>query len=117
MAQYHPCDRKALKSVEKTFETLQDTLYSRVKQYWEANVNAKEALVRQAEALVEQDSSEGIANGAKMLQAQWREIGSTPRGADQKLWRRFRGACDAIFARLDNERDSQRSEQHQLTKL
>lgn len=112
---YHPCDRKALKSVEKTFETLQDTLYSRVKQYWEANVNAKEALVRQAEALVEQDSSEGIANGAKMLQAQWREIGSTPRGADQKLWRRFRGACDAIFARLDNERDSQRSEQHQLT--
>jgi hypothetical protein len=111
---YHPCDRKALKTVEKTFESLQDALYSRVKQDWDTNVKAKEALVSQAEALVEQDSSEGIANGAKSLQAQWRQIGTTPRGADQKLWRRFRGACDAIFARLDNERDSQRSEQQQL---
>ena len=111
---YHPCDRKALKPVETTFETLQDALYSRVKQDWDANVNAKEALVKKAEALVEQDSSDGIANGAKALQAQWREIGTTPRGADQKLWRRFRAACDAIFARLDNERDNQRSEQQQL---
>ena len=111
---YHPCDRKALKTVEKTFESLQDALYSRVKQDWDTNVKAKEALVSQAEALVEQASSEGIANAAKSLQAQWRQIGTTPRGADQKLWRRFRGACDAIFARLDNERDSQRSEQQQL---
>ena len=112
---YHPCDRKALKSVEKTFESLQDALYSRVKQDWNNNVQAKEALVRQAEALVEQDDSAGIANGAKTLQAQWREIGTTPRGADQKLWRRFRAACDGIFARLENERASQRSEQQQLT--
>ena len=111
---YHPCDRKALKPVEKNFETLQDALYRRVKQDWDANINAKEVLVKQAEALVEQDNSDGIANGAKTLQAQWREIGTTPRGADQKLWRRFRTACDAIFARLDNERDRQRSEQQQL---
>ena len=85
-----------------------------MKQDWDANINAKEALVKQAEALVEQDNLDGIANGAKTLQAQWREIGTTPRGADQKLWRRFRAACDAIFARLDNERDRQRSEQQQL---
>ena len=111
---YHPCDRKALKSVEKTFESLQDALYSQVRQDWDSNVKAKEALVSQAEALVEQDSSEGIANGAKTLQAQWREIGTTPRGADQKLWRRFRAACDGIFARLENERASQRSEQQQI---
>ena len=61
---YHPCDRKALKPVEN-FETLQDALYRRVKQDWDANINAKEALVKQAEALVEQDNSTASPMGQK----------------------------------------------------
>ena len=85
MAQISSLRSQSAEASRKNFETLQDALYRRVKQDWDANINAKEALVKQAEALVEQDNSDGIANGAKTLQAQWREIGTTPRGADQKL--------------------------------
>ena len=115
---YHPCDRKALKAVEARFEELQSALHDRVKSTWDHNVKAKEDLVSQAQALVEQDSSEGLATSAKQLQAQWRDIGNTPRGADQRLWKKFRAACDDIFARLEGERSSQRSAaQQQLQAL
>ena len=106
---HHPCDRKALKSVEVRFEALQSALHERVKNTWDRNVKAKEDLVSQAQALVEQDGTDGLATAAKQLQAQWRDIGTTPRGADQRLWKRFRAACDDIFTRLEQARLSQRS--------
>lgn len=110
---YHPCDRKALKPVEARFEALQDALYGHVKNAWDTNVKAKEALVTQAQTLLEQESSENLAAGAKALQAQWRNVGMTPRGADQRLWKRFRKTCDEIFDRLGQERTAQRSAQKQ----
>jgi len=106
---HHPCDRKSLKSVEARFEALQSALHERVKATWDRNVKAKEDLVSQALALVEQESTGGLATAAKQLQTKWRGIGTTPRGADQRLWKKFRAACDDIFARLEQERSSQRS--------
>ncbi len=111
---YHPCDRKALKPVEARFEALQDALYGHVKKAWDTNVKTKESLVAQAQTLLEQESSDGLADGAKALQAQWRTIGMTPRGADQRLWKRFRKTCDEIFDRLGKERTAQRSAQKQV---
>lgn len=43
-------------------------------------------------------------NGAKALQQQWRAVGPTPRGADQRLWREFRQICDQIFAQRDADK-------------
>jgi hypothetical protein len=111
---YHPCDRKALKPVEARFESLQDALYGHVKNAWDTNVKAKEALVAQAQTLLEQENSENLAAGAKALQLQWRNVGMTPRGADQRLWKRFRKICDEIFDRLGQERTAQRSAQKQV---
>ena len=104
---YHPCDRRALKSVEADFEALQDELYGHVKENWDKNVAAKEAIVAQAEALAAEDDARAQVDKAKQLQQQWRNIGTTPRGPDQRLWRKFRQACDKIFAKLDEQRDAQ----------
>jgi exonuclease SbcC len=112
--EHHPCDRKALKPVEVRFEALQETLFGHLKDAWDANISAKEALISQAQTLLDQESSDGLANQAKALQAQWREVGSTPRGADQRLWKKFRQICDGIFQRLGQERDSERSAQQAL---
>jgi hypothetical protein len=89
-------------------------LYGHVKNAWDTNVKAKEALVEQAQALLEQENSENLAAGAKALQLQWRNVGMTPRGADQRLWKRFRKICDEIFDRLGQERTAQRSAQKQV---
>ncbi|MDO6804860.1 DUF349 domain-containing protein, partial [Wenyingzhuangia sp. 1_MG-2023] len=34
----------------------------------------------------------------------------TPRAPDQKYWRQFRSQCDAVFARLDEQRNERKAE-------
>ncbi len=105
---YRPCDRKALKPVELNFETLQDSLHSKIKSVWNDNVAAKQAIVDEAQAQaaavaenLDDETVNAAIQSAKNLQQQWRTIGRTPRSADQKLWRDFRSACDQIFAQRD----------------
>jgi DNA repair protein SbcC/Rad50 len=100
---FHPVDRQRGRNVEQRFETLQEQLHDRVKAEWQRNLQAKEALIAEAQALLDDDRAmpDKIA-AAKSLQQRWRDIGITPRRADQELWRAFRGACDALFAAREN---------------
>jgi hypothetical protein len=41
----------------------------------------------------------------KGIQREWKEVGMTPMKVDRRLWKEFRGACDAVFARLDAQRE------------
>lgn len=73
-------------------------------------VQRREQLIAAADALREMPDLRAAMSEAKALQERWRnEAGllRLSRGDEQKLWRRFRGACDAVFAR----RDAQRAEQ------
>ncbi len=69
----------------------------------------KEAIVAEAEALV--DSTEWSATGAhyRALMNQWKSAGRAPRDIEDELWARFRAAQDAFFARrnaANAERDA-----------
>lgn len=59
---------------------------------------AKEKLAAEAEAL--QDSTDwGTTTGTyRDLMTQWKAAGPAPRGIDETLWKRFRGAQDVFFA-------------------
>lgn len=70
---------------------------------WQANVEAKRALVAEAEALVAEGGREA-AEQCKALQRRWAEIDITPRKIDRALWTTFRGHCDAIFGQLQKAR-------------
>lgn len=105
----HPCDRGALKPVLQRFEALQKLLFEKVKAARDANVLAKQSIVDQATALLDQEV-ESQVEGAKSLQRAWREIGSTPRGQDQRLWRQFRQICDQIFAQREVQQKQQQAQ-------
>ncbi len=108
---YHPVDRKAGKALEEEFESLQGKLHGHVKSAWDANLQTKQEIVREAEDLVEQDLpiDEKIEQ-AKELQTRWKAVGITPRKPDQNLWGAFRRACDAVFAERDTLRDKTNAE-------
>jgi exonuclease SbcC len=106
---HHPCERRALKSVEHRFETLQGQLFDKVKAAWDGNLQAKQDIVAQAQALLEQDTAAQV-NGAKNLQRAWREVGTTPRGPDQRLWKQFRQICDQIFEQRDVQQQADKVE-------
>ncbi|MEM7079274.1 MAG: DUF349 domain-containing protein [Pseudomonadota bacterium] len=107
---FHPCDRRSLKPVQNQFERLQSQLHNKVKTAWDSNVEAKRSIIAAAKALLEQDDVGTQVDGAKQLQARWREIGKTPRGIDQRLWKEFRAICDEIFSQRDAARDAQQQQ-------
>lgn len=107
---FHPCDRKDLKPVEARFEALQAELHTQVKTGWEKHVTAREQLIGAAQALLDEEDIQLAIDGAKQLQLDWRATGSVPRALDQKLWRQFRQACDAIFARREQAHQARQAE-------
>lgn len=62
----------------------------------QANYEAKQALVAEAESLVSQDSRVAT-NRCKELQQEWKQIGPVPRDQNEQQWQRFRAACDSVF--------------------
>ena len=101
----HPVDRKKSKAIEARFERSQERIHAEVKKTWEGNLASKREIVAAAEALVmaDADMAAKVAE-VKRLQQRWRAVGVTPRSADQKLWRQFRGHCDRVFSARDAHR-------------
>ena len=69
-----------------------------------ANLAAKEALCEEVEAIAAKEvttSGEWNELSAKIveIQARWRKIGFATRKDNQKIYDRFRAACDAFYAR------------------
>lgn len=106
-----PVERGANRALEKRFKTVTDELYGKLQDGWSGNLAAKEKLVEAAEGLlVSEDPLPGRLDQAKRLQQQWKGAGPVPRGPDQKLWKRFRAACDALFNTRDAERNQAQAE-------
>jgi hypothetical protein len=100
-------DERALR---KRFDALLGQIDQRLAEARSAEIQRREELIAAAEALREMPDLRSAMTGAKSLQERWRNEASTlrlARGDEQKLWRRFRGACDAVFARRDVERAEQ----------
>ena len=75
--------------------------YSGIKGAMNENLEKKEALIEQAEALKDSTEWKKTTDQYISLQKQWKEIGPVPRKKSEQLWKRFRAACDEFFARRD----------------
>ena len=73
--------------------------YSENKEVQQENLQKKIALCEAAEAL--QDSTDWKVTMDKLikLQKEWKEIGTVPRKHSDKVWKRFRSACDHFFSK------------------
>jgi len=63
----------------------------------QVNLDQKKALVERAEELAKGGDWERTAKELKRLQREWKKIGPVPERHSNKLWNRFREACDAFF--------------------
>ncbi|MDP2506202.1 DUF349 domain-containing protein [Oceanobacter sp. 3_MG-2023] len=107
---YSPVDRAAHKHTQEHFRAACDAIYSHLKAEYDRNLAAKAALVEAAADLAEEEDLTDVVERVKELQQRWKEIGITPRAPDQKYWRQFRSQCDAVFARLDEQRNERKAE-------
>jgi hypothetical protein len=61
------------------------------------NLKAKETLCEQVEALKSSTDWVGTAKKIIQIQADWKKIGPIPEKYNQKIWKKFRAACDFFF--------------------
>ncbi|MBO1255395.1 DUF349 domain-containing protein [Alteromonas sp. 5E99-2] len=90
---------------KQEFDKRRDAIFAKLTPYFEENKRVKSALIKQVEALLSKEHSSEAVEEAKTLQKQWRNIGTSGKRFDNKLWRSFREANDKVFARAKDERD------------
>jgi len=99
-----PAPKKANDEVWERFKVALDGFFAEKKDHFGKlkdqqinNYNLKLDLCVQAEALKDstdwRDTSRDLIN----LQREWKEIGPVPRKNADKIWKRFRAACDEFF--------------------
>ena len=110
------------------FRAAQDDVYTRSRVVFDArqherdaNFAARQAIIREAETLLGQDSHTAT-NRCKELQQQWKQIGPGPRDQSEKQWQEFRAVCDRIFQRAHSEgkrriQDARSHAEEQIRKL
>jgi hypothetical protein len=69
------------------------------------NLEKKEALVAQAEALAGSTDWDNAQAEVRRLQAEWKPIGPVRKDRSDEIWQRFRQACDQVFERYRKRDD------------
>ena len=108
--------RKDKKAIEKRFDAANKALRDRLGAVQKKHIEQKEALIQELKSKLEADDVDTFAliNRAKSTQKEWKAIGFIDRRKDQKLWRSFRAQCDAVFAKRDEEKQSEKSAAKQI---
>jgi hypothetical protein len=105
-----PVDRKQDRKSHKALDKVCNRIYAHLELEYGRNIQRKKDLVAEAQALIEHEDLRQAIERAKAIQREWKVVGLTPQRLDRPLWRDFRKACDAVFARLGDERNQRQAE-------
>lgn len=101
-----PVPRENNEEVWDKFKGIIDKHYADKKQHFgqmrdeqNENYNKKVDLCLRAEAIAKREDWKNATADLLQLQAEWKTIGPTSRKVSDKIWHRFRGACDEFFAK------------------
>ena len=105
-----PIDRKLRAELQKRFDTVMDALAKQLTEERSRNREAKLALVERVEAVKDLADVREAVKQVKQLQNEWKNIGPAARREEQELWNRFRGACDMVFERRNQQKEAAEAE-------
>lgn len=99
-----PAQKKLNDEIWARFKGSMDSFFSNKKEFFSKlkeqqleNYNRKLQLCVEAEALVDSKEWKKATDRIKKLQEEWKKIGPVPKRHSDKIWKRFRSACDAFF--------------------
>lgn len=88
---------KEFRNACNAFFDKKNTFFTEMKSQFKGAFDKKQALLQQAIQLKDSTDWRQTADKLKALQAQWKEAGSAGPRDENKLWNKFREACDAFF--------------------
>lgn len=91
--------------------------FGKVRDEQSENYAKKMELCLRAEAIAKREDWKKATEELLQLQAEWKAIGPTSRKVSEKIWHRFRGACDEFFAKKGEFFKDVRSSESENLKL
>lgn len=88
---------KAFKALRDTFYKSREKFYAELRQALSHNLKLKQDICEQAESLASSTDWKNAGNTIRQLQEQWKSIGPVSKKHSDKVWARFRKACDSFF--------------------
>jgi len=85
------------KAARQQFYENKEAFYNKNREEQNKNLEEKIKLCEQAEALKDSTDWRNTSNTLKNLQVKWKAIGPVSRKHSDKIWKRFRTACDHFF--------------------
>ncbi|MBQ6082897.1 MAG: DUF349 domain-containing protein [Bacteroidales bacterium] len=82
-----------------TFFEAKKEFFSKLKVQQTENYNKKLQICVEVENLVDSTEWKKTTDRIKKLQEEWKTIGPVPKRHSDKIWKRFRSACDAFFGK------------------
>ena len=90
--------------VWKRFRKACDSFFSRRDQFEQDNLALKVALCEKVESFLHESDDANHVDDIKQLQKDWQQIGIVPIKEKEKIWNRFRKACNQYFDNLKKYR-------------
>jgi len=96
----------SFKDASRTFNKNKNNYYKTLKKDQSENYQKKLELVEIAEQNKDSEDLETTLVLMKNIQNKWKTIGHIPRRDSDKLWKRFRGACNIFFDRYHEQKNN-----------
>ncbi|MBQ3355047.1 MAG: DUF349 domain-containing protein [Bacteroidales bacterium] len=101
-----PAPKKQNEDIWARFKGTMDTFFAKKKEFFASlkdkqteNLERKINLCIEAEGLQESTEWKKATERFKKMQEEWKTIGPVPKRHADKIWKRFRAACDTFFSR------------------
>ena len=99
------------KSVVRDFNRKKNAFYKSLKKDQFENLNKKMELIKIAEDNKDNEDFSATTPLMKKIQSDWKKIGHVPRKDSDKIWKRFKDACNYYFDRVHAERNEANKEE------
>ncbi|WP_298556205.1 DUF349 domain-containing protein [uncultured Algibacter sp.] len=99
------------KDAVRTFNRKKNAFYKDLKKDQFKNLQLKLDLIKVAEDNKDSDDFETVTPLMKKIQSDWKRIGHVPRKDSDKIWKRFKAACNGYFDRIHAKRNAASEEQ------
>ncbi|MEO8774118.1 MAG: DUF349 domain-containing protein [Gelidibacter sp.] len=99
------------KGAVRVFNKKKNIFYKNLKKDQYTNLQKKLELIKIAEDNKDNDDFDTVTSLMKKIQNDWKNIGHVPRKDSDKIWKRFKAACNHYFDKVNAERNAADKEQ------
>lgn len=99
------------KTAVRNFNRNKNAFYKGLKKEQFENLNKKMELIKIAEDNKDSDDFSITTPLMKKIQSDWKKIGHVPRKDSDRIWKRFKDACNSYFDKLHAERNEANKEE------